>query len=55
MIHKVNEEISSLSSCWFVGKLVEIDSKQPVVMRPTNLSPYQLKCYYELLFVNFGL
>ena len=55
MIRKVNEEISNLSSCWLVGPITEIESKHPTVMRPTNLSPYQLKSYYELFFMNFGL
>ena len=55
MIRKVNEEISKLSSCWLVGTITDIDSRYPAVVRPGNLSPYQLKGYYELFFMNFGL
>ena len=35
--------------------MMEIESNQPKVIRPSNLSLYQLKCYYELFFMNFGL
>jgi len=55
MIKKVNAELSGLSSCWMVDRIVELDSRHPTVTRPTNLSAYQLKCYYELFFMNFGL